>query len=214
MKRIYVYCEGQTEEAFTKRLLYPHFIAKDIYVIPIICRTKEGPQGIHRGGIVDYNKVVKEVKRYCSQHPNEKVTSFIDYYGLNNLPQIVTSSNKYVLIKNLESTFSNDVGCNNFIPYISLHEFESLLFSDPTQFGYLNTKAVVKFNDILAEFGNNPEFINNGKDTAPSKRILKEIGNYGKILDGNRIAEHISLAGIRQHCHHFSQWITTIENLA
>lgn len=213
MKRIYVYCEGQTEEAFVKRLLYPHFIAKDIYLIPIICRTKEGPQGIHKGGIVDYNKVVKEVKRYCTQHPNEIVTSFIDYYGLNNLPQIVASSNKYSLIENLESNFSNDVGCNNLIPYISLHEFESLLFSDPAQFSYLSANAVVKFNEILAEFENNPEFVNNGKDTAPSKRILKEISNYGKILDGNRIAEHISLAKIRQHCHHFSQWIAKLENI-
>lgn len=52
MKRIYVYCEGQTEEAFVKRLLYPHFIVKDIHVIPIICRTKEGPQGIHKGAFV------------------------------------------------------------------------------------------------------------------------------------------------------------------
>lgn len=213
MKRIYVYCEGQTEEAFVKRLLYPYFIAKDIYVIPIICRTKEGPQGIHKGGIVNYNKVVKEVKRYCTQHPNETVTSFIDYYGLNNLPQIVVSSNKYNLIENLESNFSNDVGCTNFIPYISLHEFESLLFSDPEQFNYLSANAVIKFNEILAEFENNPEFVNNGKDTAPSKRILKEISNYGKILDGNRIAEHISLEGIRTRCCHFSRWIEKLEKI-
>lgn len=213
MKRIYVYCEGQTEEAFVKRLLYPHFIAKDIYVIPIICRTKEGPQWIYRGGIVDYNKVVKEVKRYCTQHPNETVTSFIDYYGLNNLPQIMESSNKYILIEKLESIFMNDVGCNNFIPYISLHEFESLLFSEPSQFNYLSTNAVAKFNEILAEFDNNPEFVNNGKNTAPSKRILKEISNYGKILDGNRIAEHISLEGIRKRCYHFSQWVEKLEKI-
>lgn len=213
MKRLYTYCEGQTEEAFVKRLLYPYFIIKDIYIIPIICRTKEGPQGTFKGGIVDYNKVVKEVRRYCLQHPNEKVTSFIDYYGLNNLPQSIITLDKYMLIEDLELHLKNDIGCQNFIPYISLHEFESLLFSDPTQFDYLNSDAVIKFNEILDEFGHNPELINNGKETAPSKRILKEIADYGKILDGNRIAERISLEIIRQKCRHFSQWITQLENI-
>ena len=213
MKRLYVYCEGQTEEAFVKSLLYPYLIIKNICTIPIICRTKEGPQGVHKGGIVDYTRVVKEVKRYCTQHPNEIVTSFIDYYGLKNLPQVATDSNKYTLIESLEERLKSDIGCHNFIPYISLHEFESLLFSEPEQFGYLNADAVTKFNEILAEFGNNPELINNGKDTAPSKRILKEISKYGKILDGTRIAEHISLVGIRKNCRHFSKWITQLEKI-
>ncbi|MCM1367257.1 MAG: DUF4276 family protein [Roseburia sp.] len=213
MKRLYVYCEGQTEESFVKKLLYPHFIVKEIYIIPIICKTKEGPQGVHKGGIVDYYKVVKEVRRYCIQHPNEMVTSFIDYYGLNNIPQQQVELNKYKMIENLELCLKNDVDCNNFIPYISLHEFESLLFSDPSQFSYLNSRAVAKFNKILAEFDDNPEFINNGKNTAPSKRILREIDNYGKIMDGNRIAERISLIGLRNKCHHFSQWIAQLENI-
>lgn len=213
MKRIYVYCEGQTEEIFVKRLLYPYFIIKSIELIPIICRTKEGPQGVHKGGIVDYNKVVKEVRRYCVQHPNEKVTSFIDYYGLNNLPEISAVIDKYTLIENYEVCLKNDVGCRNFIPYISLHEFENLLFSDPAQFSCLKPDAVAKFEEVLTEFDGNPELVNNGKETAPSKRIQREISNYGKIFDGNRIAERISLLGIRQKCHHFSRWIQQLENV-
>lgn len=213
MKRLYVYCEGQTEESFVKKLLQPHFIQKDIYVIPIICRTKEGPQEIHKGGVVEYNKVVKEIKRYCKEHANETVTSFIDYYGLKNYPEIQFKSSKYDLIEELERILKNDVNCDNFIPYISLHEFESLLFSDPNEFKYLSEVAVNTFNEILEEFNNNPEFINNGKDTAPSKRILKAINNYGKIIDGTRIAQHISLNKIKEKCYHFSQWINKIENI-
>lgn len=213
MKRLYVYCEGQTEESFVKKLLQPHFIQKDIYVIPIICRTKEGPQEIHKGGVVEYNKVVKEIKRYCKEHANETVTSFIDYYGLKNYPEIQFKSSKYDLIEELERILKNDVNCDNFIPYISLHEFESLLFSDPNEFKYLSEVAVNTFNEILEEFNNNPEFINNGKDTAPSKRILKAINNYGKIIDGTRIAQHISLNKIKEKCYHFSQWINKMENI-
>lgn len=214
MINLYVYCEGQTEESFVKNSLIPHFIQKNIILCPIICRTKEGPNGIFKGGLTDYNKAVKEIKRLCNQHPNEKVTSFIDYYGLHNIPQIeYNGTDKYQLILSIEQKFYEDVDCRNFIPYISLHEFESLLFSRPEEFTYLKPTAVSKFKTILSEFNDNPELINNGRETAPSKRILKEIDNYSKVLDGNTIAKRVTLSEIRKKCQHFNRWITYLESV-
>ena len=214
MINLYVYCEGQTEESFVKNSLIPHFIQKNIILCPIICRTKEGPNGIFKGGLTDYNKAVKEIKRLCNQHPNEKVTSFIDYYGLHNIPQIeYNGTDKYQLILSIEQKFYEDVDCRNFIPYISLHEFESLLFSRPEEFTYLKPTAVFKFKTILSEFNDNPELINNGRETAPSKRILKEIDNYSKVLDGNTIAKRVTLSEIRKKCQHFNRWITNLESI-
>ena len=213
MFNLYIYCEGQTEESFVKNSLMSYFMQKNIILYPIICRTKEGPNGIFKGGITDYNKAVKEIKRLCGQHPNEKVTSFIDYYGLKNIPQVVyTGPDKYKLISDIEKKFYEDVGFSNFIPYISLHEFESLLFTSPEEFSYLKSTAVTKFKTILSEFDNNPELINSGIETAPSKRILKEINNYSKVLDGNTIAKKITLSEIRNKCKHFNEWITILEN--
>ncbi len=213
MMNLYIYCEGQTEESFVKNSLMSHFIQKNIILYPIICRTKEGPNGIFKGGLTDYNKAVKEIKRLCTQHPNEKVTSFIDYYGLRNIPQVIyNGTDKYQLILSIEQKFYEDVGCKNFIPYISLHEFESLLFSKPIEFAYLKPTAVPKLNQILNEFENNPELINSGKETAPSKRILREIDNYSKVLDGTTIAKKISLLEIRNKCQHFNNWITILED--
>lgn len=213
MMNLYIYCEGQTEESFVKNSLMSHFIQKNIILYPIICRTKEGPNGIFKGGLTDYNKAVKEIKRLCTQHPNEKVTSFIDYYGLHNIPQVIyNGTDKYQLILSIEQKFYKDVGCRNFIPYISLHEFESLLFSKPIEFAYLKPTAVPKLNQILKEFDNNPELINSGRETAPSKRILREIDNYSKVLDGTTIAKKISLLEIRNKCQHFNNWITNLEN--
>ena len=40
MKNVYIYCEGQTEEAFINEILYPYFIKMDIAVYPIVCTTK------------------------------------------------------------------------------------------------------------------------------------------------------------------------------
>lgn len=214
MINLYIYCEGQTEESFVKNSLMSHFIQKNIMLYPIICRTKEGPNGIFKGGLTDYNKAVKEIKKLCSQHPNEKVTSFIDYYGLHNIPQVSYSgADKYQLILSIEQKFYEDVGCRNFIPYISLHEFESLLFTRPEGFEYLKPAAVSKFKTILNEFNNNPELINSGRETAPSKRILKEIDNYSKVLDGNTIAKKMTLLEIRNKCQHFNNWITVLENI-
>lgn len=214
MGNLYIYCEGQTEESFAKSILAPYFTTKGIMVYPIIHRTKEGPTGIFRGGISDYNKAIKEIKRICLQHVNEKVTSFIDYYGLNNIPQIsYVGPNKHVLINQVENRLYSDVACGNFIPYVSLHEFESLLFSKPEEFAYLNPRAVAKFNTILSEYNNNPEYINNGLETAPSKRIKKEIREYSKVIDGIKIAKHVPLAEMRIKCKHFNEWITRLETL-
>ena len=40
MKRVYILCEGQTEEKFVNSVLAPYFTPQDIYVIPVILATK------------------------------------------------------------------------------------------------------------------------------------------------------------------------------
>ncbi len=214
MVNLYVYCEGQTEESFVKSILSVHFLAKGVILFPIIHRTKEGPKGIFRGGITDYNRAVNEIRKICTQHPNEKITSFIDYYGLDKLPQTdCVVGDKYALISQIEEHFYQDVGCKNFIPYISLHEFESLLFAKPEGFSYLDKDAVRIFTNTVVEFNGNPELINNGAETAPSKRIKKEIQQYSKVLDGMIVAKQITLQEMRAKCKHFNKWITQLERL-
>lgn len=54
MTRIFIFCEGQTEDVFVREVLRPHFQRKDILLTPIIIRT--GPQG--KGGVSSYGKSV------------------------------------------------------------------------------------------------------------------------------------------------------------
>ena len=215
MVNLYVYCEGQTEESFVKKVLSSHFLSRNIILFPIIHRTKEGPLGIFKGGITDYNIAVKEIKRLCLQHQNEVVTSFMDYYGLHNIPDVlITSNDKYQLISAIEQRLYNDVGCSNFIPYISLHEFESLLFSNPEEFKYLDSAAVPTLQAVLDQYKGNPEMIDNGPQTAPSKRILNAIASYSKVLDGVVIANNVTFPEIRKKCKHFNEWLERLENTA
>lgn len=59
-----------------------------------------------------------------------------------------------------------------------------------------------------------PEHIDDGADTAPSKRILKVFPDYKKTVAGPEIAAQIGLAALRRECPHFDGWLTRIEQAA
>ena len=61
--------------------------------------------------------------------------------------------------------------------------------------------------------GEDPELINDGQDTAPSKRILKKIPEYDKATAGVRIVGRIGLPTLRAKCPHFNEWLYQLEEL-
>lgn len=61
--------------------------------------------------------------------------------------------------------------------------------------------------------GKNPELINDGAITAPSKRILNEIPEYDKVTAGVSVAARIGLETLRDKCPHFNAWLTNLEKL-
>jgi hypothetical protein len=101
---------------------------------------------------------------------------------------------------------------SRFIPYIEMYEFEALLFSDA---GILAEKINVKstsIETILNECGQ-PEEINDGPKTAPSKRLETLNKGYRKVAMGKTISEAIGIQQIRKKCPHFNQWLSKIEQL-
>jgi len=67
----------------------------------------------------------------------------------------------------------------------------------------------------LCEKYDTPEKINDGNETAPSKRIIKEFPEYApaKATAGPIIANSIGLPTIRKKCPHFNEWLTKLEQL-
>lgn len=49
-----------------------------------------------------------------------------------------------------------------------------------------------------------PEDINNGVATALSKRFMKLIPTYDKILDGGSLAKYVGIATMRRRCPRFN----------
>ena len=118
----------------------------------------------------------------------------------------------------LEAAFAEDVGDRRFIPYIQLHEFEACLFSEPERFRqyYPAGEKSISVLRTIADQHQTPELIDDGEQTAPSKRIISEFPDYedAKTVVGPQVAESIGLSVIRQKCPHFNSWLSKLEGLA
>jgi uncharacterized protein DUF4276 len=99
-----------------------------------------------------------------------------------------------------------------FIPYLSQHEYEALLFSDPAALAGV-TQGVNherQFRAVLVECGE-CEKINDNDATAPSRRIQKIATGYQKTVDGITAAERIGIETMREKCPHFDAWLKRLE---
>ncbi len=121
-------------------------------------------------------------------------------------------------VEHLEKELGDSWGNHfRFIPYIQLHEYEALLFSDigKLDWEFLEDKDQPQIEALkqVAEEFETPEDIDQGEHTAPSKRIIAHLPRYKKLKTtvGSRIAEKIGLSVLREKCPHFDAWITQIE---
>lgn len=170
------------------------------------------------GGIVPW----AVLKRQLINHLHEgevSVSMFIDYYrikdsysfpGWEEAKQI---ENVYDKMKCLFCRMKNDMPeelRDRFIPYIQLHEFEGLLFSDISVFKNNFTSDELQFSELeeAVKSADTPEEINNGPATAPSVRLMKAIAGYNKVVYGACLASEIGLTSIRSKCKLFDEWIT------
>ena len=126
----------------------------------------------------------------------------------------IPHNNSLEKVQTIVSEFKRDIDQLNFIPNLVLHEFEGLLFSDPVAFSkYFNEAEIVEKLMAIRQQFDSPEQINDGQQTAPSKRILSLCDRYEKVLHGTLIALDIGLATMRRECPFFDGWIKTLENL-
>jgi hypothetical protein len=101
-----------------------------------------------------------------------------------------------------------------FLPFVVMHEFEGLLFSDCSAFSRAIGRSDLErtFRDIRGQFAT-PEDIDDSPVNAPSKRIEALEPRYQKPLLGVRAAQEIGLARIREECPHFRSWLQQLETL-
>lgn len=222
-KRLIIIVEGQTEQQFVKESLAPYlYQVHGIYnVTPILIRTSE--KG--KGGLVKYDHLKNDAKKYL-QESDVLVTTFVDFFRLpTDTPGLLTA-NAYKNVNDKITYIQNEI-LNDFIkhfpkqnlpqifvPYIQKYEFEALLFTANDGFeAYPDSKIHERTKEIIEQYPN-PEEINSGAETAPSKRILKIIPNYNKVVDGNLIIEKIietrGIDFVLEKCPRFKQWLMNL----
>lgn len=212
MKRVYILCEGQTEEKFVNSVLAPYFTPQDIYVIPVILATKRiASGGKHKGGVSSYNKISKDLRLLC-RDGGAYVTSLLDYFALpEDTPGFsATAPSLYDHIEMIEQAINQDIGKPNCHANLLVHEFEGLLFSAPEEFALIADQDAVDTLCAVCEEYPNPEEINSSFDTAPSKRILAAIPDYKKVADGSDLSQVIGIDRMMASCPHFAAWIQKI----
>ncbi|MCY3826333.1 MAG: DUF4276 family protein [Candidatus Dadabacteria bacterium] len=220
MKKVIIVCEGQTEEAFVNKLLYPELWAKGVFTEPRIISTS--PLG--KGGVLSGERVLRYLRNTLRERGNTYVTTFFDLFalpqdfpGLKNTPMAAGPLDHATEIETaLHNAVVREAGClpERFFPHIQPYEFEALLFSDTT--GFVRAEPAWKaFAGKLASIRENaksPEYINDGADTHPSARLQNLLHpRYKKVTHGAGVSAEIGIDRIRSECQHFDQWLSRIE---
>ena len=211
MKQVFIYCEGQTEEGFINNVLSPYFAQMEIYVTPIIHKTKRTPTGAYKGGVSRYEAIRRELEILC-QTPNVLVTTMFDYYQMPTDTPAIDSKEPdiYKRMEIIETAVNQDIGHPNLMFHLMLHEFETLLYSEPKAFSLIAKDSTVSAIQKIRDAFPTPEHINNSIETAPSKRILHLIPNYSKTRQGVLIAKNIGIDRMFSECKHFAAWVEKI----
>lgn len=213
MKRLCIICEGQTEGEFVRELLVPHLrtFGVDAYATPLTAGPKQ-----QRGGNVSVSRLAKHISNVY--HNVDFTTTLVDYYGFKNIKGRSKAQLEQAILNEAQTLITRNFKPHCVRPYVRMHEFEALLFSDISKFELLgdnwNNKSKTRLQQIYDDF-ETPEDINNSAQTAPSKRLDDIFPGYGKnkTLYGPLIAEDIGLAKIRQECPLLNNWIGQLEKL-
>jgi len=211
MKVVYILCEGPTEERFITDVLKPLFKEKQVYLTPIVIMTKQTASKKYKGGISNYEKIKEQLRILC-RNKNALITTMIDYYGLpKDTPGMeYKGRDLYDRVQHIEQSIANDIGADNLICYLSVHEYEALLFSNVDAFNLISSVGTCHKLQAMREKYDTPEHINNSTETAPSKRILKVIPEYAKVTDGTSLAKEIGVHTMKEQCPHFREWINEL----
>jgi hypothetical protein len=197
-----------------------------LFLQPVVLTTKrEGSMSKKAGGVGTYVKIRADICKLLRDSSARAVTTFLDYYGLpKDFPGKATlpkSGDIYTKVAHLEKEFEEDIQSHcggsshtgRFIPFIMVHEFEALLFAEPTSigshFGRESSKHLLRLPQ--------PEYINDTQERHPKARIIQiahEAGRgYKPTIDGMSIAQAIGLARMRDACPHFNAWLQRLEQL-
>ncbi|MCA9621928.1 MAG: DUF4276 family protein [Myxococcales bacterium] len=222
--RLVIVVEGQTEEAFVKQLLAPHLAAHGVYASTTIVGKLTAQKRGHRGrGGGHFRHWRKDIARILGGDSSGslRVSTIFDLYGLPvDFPGLElhgADTDTARRCESLQDALAAEFDDPRLIPYLQRHEFESLVLASLP-----SLRAVLDAQDDLdgltrleaSLVGTSPEDINDGKTTAPSKRLTAHVPGYRKTLHGPLVTSETGLSSLRRQCPRFHAWMTKLESLS
>jgi len=226
MIRLHIIAEGQTERNFVKSVLAPHLAAFKVFADARCVLTSKDRRTSkkHSGGGNSFEKAQRDIQTWIKEdkHGECRFTTMFDLYSLpEDFPDYAVAIRKtdpYERVHLLEESLARSISDRRFIPYIQLHEFEALILAAPQNLSceYLEHDTPIKNLVSMVSMApdKNPELIDDGRETAPSKRILRQIPEYRKTTAGVSVVKSIGLPTLRTKCRHFNDWLSRLEQLA
>lgn len=210
MIRVCIVCEGATEVEFVNHCLAPYLLVNNVSAYGTVLSARSGR---HRGGRVTVERLADAISHHYGTA--DRVTTLVDFYGFQDKGSRTRAQLEAdIRAAVAERTTGYD---SRFVqPYVQMHEFEGLLFTEPAAFEWAEdgwSDEVRSALTAVAQAFASPEDINDSPETAPSKRILRIFpeGTYSKTEHGPLIAEAIGIDAIRQQCPQFDAWIARLQ---
>lgn len=210
--KLAVVVEGQTEERFVKDVLRSHLKGHGVDAVPILIGSSRRKKA---GGDVNVDDLVMDLCDALDQY--EAATSLVDFYRFRDKGELTADDLEGLVSQGIMEGRGDKPPVR---PYVQVHEFEGLLFSDPEAFRVAlrcppnRAESIIeRLRGILDEF-DTPEHINDNPDSAPSKRLERELRGYRKIVDGIAVARQIGIGKIGEECPRFRAWLNWMEQLA
>jgi hypothetical protein len=219
MSKVIAVVEGSTEPTFVREVLGPWLW--DAGRVELVA-SPAGKPG-HKGGNV-YAKVRQDIIKHLKNPHFVVVTTFFDFYGMPSGWPGRTEANKKPHRDKpgcVEQAIHADIATavdadaiRKFRAYIQMHEFEALLFSEPTALAEVmrDEKSAATLLRIREAFGT-PEEINDSPVTAPSKRVESVFPFYRKPFHGAVAAKRVTVEKMLEECPHFKEWVTWLQSL-
>jgi hypothetical protein len=230
MARLLILVEGETEETFVNEVLAPHLYDRGFLSVTAKLMGNARDRS-RRGGIRGWPSIRDEIIGHLTEDREKYVALMADYYALpgsatspkgwpgrsqaTNLPLHEKATYIEGQLQSDISEKSKIADCSQrFLPYIMMHEFEALLFSDCESFATSvgQRSLTAKLQAIRDKFLS-PEAINDSPETHPSKRIQELLPSYQKPLYGNVGVLAIGLPTLRRECPGFDRWLGQLESL-
>jgi hypothetical protein len=206
MIRLHFLVEGPSEQRFVDQLIAAHLEPFEVFSTTS-----------RLDGVTTFEKLSRELRRFfLDRSSSARFTTMFDYYKLprhfpgdsDDLPRDPVER-----VAALEMSFAASMDEWRLVPYIQVHEFEALLFTDISSLSSYHSehRTAIRELELVRPRFPTPEHID--QKQPPSKRILEKVPGYDKPTAGAGTAIEIGLAKLRSECLHFNDWIGRLEVL-